>query len=44
MSDDLPLISGEDRGEAGRVESVTEFTRRVKTLLERGIAPAWVRG
>ena len=27
-----------------RVESVSAFTRRVKTLLESGIAPAWVRG
>jgi len=32
-------------GEADdRVESVSEFTRRVKTLLERGIRPGWVRG
>lgn len=27
-----------------RVESVTEFTRRVKTVLEAGIRPGWVRG
>ena len=27
-----------------RVESVSEFTRRVKTLLEQGIRPGWVRG
>jgi exodeoxyribonuclease VII large subunit len=27
-----------------RIESVTEFTRRVKTLLEAGIRPGWVRG
>ncbi|HWA09839.1 MAG TPA: exodeoxyribonuclease VII large subunit [Opitutaceae bacterium] len=27
-----------------QVESVTEFTRRVKTLLEEGIRPGWVRG
>ena len=27
-----------------RAESVSEFTRRVKTLLEGGIAPCWVRG
>lgn len=26
------------------VESVSEFTRRVKTLLEGGIRPGWVRG
>lgn len=27
-----------------RVATVGEFTRRVKTLLENGIAPGWVRG
>lgn len=27
-----------------RVESVTDFTRRVKTLLERGLRPGWIRG
>lgn len=27
-----------------RVESVSEFTRRVKTLLETGLQPGWVRG
>jgi exodeoxyribonuclease VII large subunit len=27
-----------------RIESVTEFTRRVKALLEGGIRPGWVRG
>jgi exodeoxyribonuclease VII large subunit len=27
-----------------RVESVTEFTRRVKVLLETGVRPGWVRG
>ncbi|MEZ5414209.1 MAG: exodeoxyribonuclease VII large subunit [Opitutaceae bacterium] len=32
-------------GEADdRVESVTDFTRRVKTLLETGIRAGWVRG
>lgn len=31
-------------GTDDRVESVTEFTRRVKTLLENGIRPGWVRG
>src|ERR1035437_8190072 len=31
-------------GSGPRVESVSEFTRRVKTLLEGGIRPAWVRG
>lgn len=30
--------------EAGRVESVSEFTRRVKTVLETGVQPGWVRG
>ncbi len=28
----------------GRVESVSEFTRRVKTVLEEGVRPGWVRG
>jgi exodeoxyribonuclease VII large subunit len=31
-------------GQAGRVESVSEFTRRVKVLLESGVRPGWVRG
>jgi exodeoxyribonuclease VII large subunit len=31
-------------GDAGRVQSVTEFTRRVKELLESGLRPGWVRG
>jgi exodeoxyribonuclease VII large subunit len=35
---DLPL------DDASRVASVTEFTRRVKELLESGIRPGWVRG
>jgi exodeoxyribonuclease VII large subunit len=30
--------------DAGRVRSVTEFTREVKTLLEGGLRPGWVRG
>ncbi|MEI6105631.1 MAG: exodeoxyribonuclease VII large subunit [Opitutae bacterium] len=30
--------------DAGRVRSVTEFTREVKTLLESGLRPGWVRG
>src|SRR5580692_3289203 len=29
---------------ADRVESVSEFTRRVKALLEGGVRPGWVRG
>ncbi len=28
----------------GRVETVTQFTRRVKLLLESGIRPGWIRG
>jgi exodeoxyribonuclease VII large subunit len=38
--------SGEIRldGAADRVESVTAFTKRVKTLLESGIGAGWVRG
>ena len=31
-------------GNGVRAESVSEFTRRVKTLLETGIRPGWVRG
>lgn len=31
-------------GTDDRVESVTEFTRRVKALLEGGLRPGWVRG
>ena len=31
-------------GSGTRVESVSEFTRRVKALLEGGIRPGWVRG
>lgn len=30
--------------DAGRVASVTEFTRRVKELLEGGLRPGWVQG
>ena len=34
-----------DLGDSGtRAESVSEFTRRVKTLLESGLRPGWVRG
>ena len=36
--DTLPL------DDAGRVQSVTEFTRRVKDLLKGGLPPCWVRG
>jgi len=32
------------RADAPPVETVTELTRRVKRLLEEGIAPGWVRG
>ena len=34
----------EEDGGGARAESVTEFTRRVKTVLEKGIRPGWVRG
>ena len=30
--------------EAGRVQTVTEFTRRVKSLLEENFSPGWVAG
>lgn len=39
----LGEITLDDDG-GGRVATVGEFTRRVKTLLETGIAPGWVRG
>jgi exodeoxyribonuclease VII large subunit len=32
------------QGEGVRAESVSDFTRRVKLLLETGIRPGWVRG
>lgn len=32
------------QGEETRAESVSEFTRRVKLLLETGIRPTWIRG
>ena len=41
MSVDQP---GPMPAEAGRVRTVTEFTREVKELLEGGIRPGWVRG
>jgi exodeoxyribonuclease VII large subunit len=31
-------------GEGTRAESVSEFTRRVKLLLESGLRPSWIRG
>ncbi|MEO6568758.1 MAG: exodeoxyribonuclease VII large subunit [Opitutaceae bacterium] len=31
-------------GASDNVQSVTEFTRAVKVLLERGVAPGWIRG
>jgi exodeoxyribonuclease VII large subunit len=40
MADGIPPFSRED----DRIWSVTDFTRRVKTLLEEGIQPCWVRG
>lgn len=49
----IPTSQGESGAAAERggrensdtaVQSVTEFTRRVKQLLERGLRPCWVRG
>ncbi len=37
-------MKAEPEADAPRAESVSEFTRRVKVLLESGIRPAWVRG
>ncbi|AKC83293.1 exodeoxyribonuclease VII large subunit [Verrucomicrobia bacterium IMCC26134] len=39
---DFDFDLGNDGGT--RAESVTDFTRRVKTLLESGLRPGWVRG
>lgn len=38
-SPDDPLLA-----DAGRVPTVTEFTRRVKAVLKGGMPPGWVRG
>ncbi len=41
MASDGPSRSADD---AGRIETVSEFTRRVKGVLEAGCPPCWVRG
>src|SRR6478735_4457457 len=41
MARSAPELSG---GEGSRVQTVTEFTRRVKDLLKGGLPPGWVRG
>ena len=41
MARSAPELSLDD---AGRVQSVTEFTRRVKEVLKGGLPPGWVRG
>ena len=41
MAKKEPELTRED---AGRVRTVTEFTREVKELLEGGVRPGWVRG
>ena len=41
MTAELPLFG---QPQPDRIETVTEFTRRVKTLLEGGIRPGWIRG
>lgn len=33
-----------DLGNSGSVETVTQFTRRIKTLLEGGLRSSWIRG
>jgi exodeoxyribonuclease VII large subunit len=40
MDDGNPFFSRE----SDRIWSVTDFTRRVKALLEEGIRPCWIRG
>lgn len=44
MPADREFDLGGESGAGTRAESVSEFTRRVKTLLENGIRPGWVRG
>jgi exodeoxyribonuclease VII large subunit len=41
MAKDVSSLFADD---AGRIESVSEFTRRVKAVLEEGLQPCWVRG
>lgn len=41
MARSAPELPTDD---AGRVQSVTEFTRRVKELLKGGLAPGWIQG
>jgi exodeoxyribonuclease VII large subunit len=40
----MSLVDLKLQGEETRAESVSEFTRRVKLLLESGIRPTWIRG
>jgi len=40
----LPVKAELELNEGSRAESVTEFTRRVKHVLETGVRPGWVRG
>src|SRR5689334_6322818 len=40
----MSLLDLKLQEEETRAESVTEFTRRVKVLLETGIQPGWIRG
>jgi exodeoxyribonuclease VII large subunit len=45
MTTDVKTRGGAAEGGDGtRVESVSEFTRRVKTVLETQVRPGWVRG
>jgi exodeoxyribonuclease VII large subunit len=39
-----PAGPGLEADDAGRVQSVTEFTRRVRELLKAGLPAGWVRG
>src|SRR6186713_1804801 len=40
----MSLVDLKLQGEETRAESVSEFTRRVKLVLETGIRPGWIRG
>jgi exodeoxyribonuclease VII large subunit len=44
LGDDLFASPGALGGESPRAESVSEFTRRVKLVLESGVRPSWIRG
>lgn len=42
--DARPPSAGDSDAASPRAESVTEFTRRIKHVLETGVRPGWIRG